>query len=139
MESPTSERKYPRRVFIHSMVKSGLSSSPRASATAPSSMRPASAQTAASETWGKLSAPYEGSVVGRPHQDVAELATTLVELAPERMLWTTNWPHPGQVDPPSVSDLATWRDEWIPARHRELVLVHNPATVYEFPIDTSAT
>ena len=45
----------------------------------------------------KLSAPYETSQDRRPAvHDVAVLAKVLVAQAPERMLWATNWPHPGR-------------------------------------------
>ena len=86
--------------------------------------------------WVKLSAPYEGSALPRPHIDVAELARTLVRHAPERMLWASNWPHPAQADPPSLDDLRAWRDDWIPASWRSQILVDNPAIVYDFPIFT---
>ena len=89
--------------------------------------------------WVKLSAPYEGSALPRPHDDVAELVDALVAEAPERLLWASNWPHPGQADPPSLEDLATWRDRWIPPSLRHQILVENPATVYDFPpVETSS-
>ena len=44
----------------------------------------------------------------------ARLARSLVERAPERMLWATNWPHPGQADPPALADLARLAFEWMP-------------------------
>ena len=80
----------------------------------------------------KLSAPYEGSALPRPHDDVVPLVDELVRRAPERLLWASNWPHPGQADPPSLDDLAAWRDRWIPAEHRARILVENPARVYGF-------
>ncbi|MEM9518748.1 MAG: amidohydrolase family protein [Actinomycetota bacterium] len=82
--------------------------------------------------WVKLSAPYEGSALPRPHEDVAAVAKTLVHDAPERMLWASNWPHPGQADPPTTADLLGWRDDWIPNEHRSQVLIDNPATLYGF-------
>ena len=83
--------------------------------------------------WVKLSAPYEGSALPRPHDDVVELVDALMAEAPERLLWASNWPHPGQTDPPSLEDLVTWRDRWVPASLQRQVLVQNPATVYDFP------
>lgn len=87
---------------------------------------------ASGRCWVKLSAPYEGSALPRPHDDIAEIARTLITDAPERMLWASNWPHPGQSDPPSHDDIVTWRDDWIPAEHRQRILVDNPAEVYGF-------
>jgi D-galactarolactone isomerase len=85
-------------------------------------------------TWVKLSAPYES----RPdathrYVDVTRTIEALVRQAPERMLWASNWPHPGQSDPPTVDDLLRLAAQWLPdERLREQVLVHNPAAVYGF-------
>ena len=44
----------------------------------------------------KLSAPYETSRTGAPdYADVGRIARALATAAPERMLWASNWPHPG--------------------------------------------
>ncbi len=84
--------------------------------------------------WVKLSAPYESTHDGAPgYPAVAALAHRLVKHAPERMLWATNWPHPGQVDPPTPTQLADLRDAWLPTDAlRRQVLVDNPAEVYGF-------
>jgi D-galactarolactone isomerase len=59
----------------------------------------------------------------------------LVEHAPERMLWATNWPHPGQASPPSVGDLSRLAFEWMPDESvRRRILVDNPAELYKFDI-----
>ncbi len=82
----------------------------------------------------KLSAPYEST--GRPgddHPEVDALVAALVEHRSDRLLWATNWPHPGQTDPPSTVDLARWRDRWLPTDAlRRQVLVDNPAMLYDF-------
>jgi D-galactarolactone isomerase len=84
--------------------------------------------------WVKLSAPYESTHDGAPaYPAVATLANRLVEHAPERMLWATNWPHPGQVDPPTPAQIANLRDAWLPTDAvRRQVLVDNPVEVYGF-------
>jgi len=84
--------------------------------------------------WVKLSAPYESTHEGAPaYPSVATLAHRLVKHAPERMLWATNWPHPGQVDPPTPAQVANLRDGWLPTDAlRRQVLVDNPAEVYGF-------
>ena len=67
------------------------------------------------------------------YDDVGKLAKVLVKAAPERMLWATNWPHPGQVDPPTPTQLAALRDAWLPSDAlRRRVLIDNPAEVYGF-------
>ncbi|MGZ6962198.1 MAG: amidohydrolase family protein, partial [Ilumatobacteraceae bacterium] len=53
--------------------------------------------------------------------------------APERLLWATNWPHPGQADPPSLEDLSRLASEWMPDTSvRRRILVDNPAELYQF-------
>jgi D-galactarolactone isomerase len=58
-----------------------------------------------------------------------------VRAAPERMLWASNWPHPGQSDP-QVRDEALLLDlliAWAPDEAtRRRILVDNPATLYGF-------
>ncbi len=81
----------------------------------------------------KLSAPYEGSCLPPPHDDVAILIDELIRVAPERLLWASNWPHPGQDDPPTIADLDDWRTAWIPAELQSMILIDNPGSVYGFP------
>jgi D-galactarolactone isomerase len=86
--------------------------------------------------WVKLSAPYESSRSGPPaYEDVSALAQALVRAAPERMLWASNWPHPGQSDP-HVRNEAQLLDlliEWAPEEAmRRRILVDNPAALYGF-------
>ena len=90
----------------------------------------------AGRTYVKLSAPYETSRVGRPlFGDVGALAKALVKLAPERMLWATNWPHLGQ-PPERVGSEAGLLDlllDWAPDEEtRQKILVDNPARLYGF-------
>jgi D-galactarolactone isomerase len=87
-------------------------------------------------TWVKLSAPYESSRSGPPgYEDVSALAQALVRAAPERMLWASNWPHPGHSDP-TIRDDALLLDlliEWAPEETmRRRILVDNPAALYGF-------
>ena len=86
-------------------------------------------------TWVKLSAPYESTLEGAPtFPSVSTLATALVAANPERMLWASNWPHPGQREPLTEGDLLALTLDWLPdptVRHR--VLVTNPAELYRFP------
>lgn len=86
-------------------------------------------------TWVKLSAPYESTLDGAPtFPTVTMLAKALVVAHPERMLWASNWPHPGQEAPLTDDDLRQLMLDWLPdptVRHR--VLVANPAELYRFP------
>lgn len=84
----------------------------------------------------KLSAPYEVSKSGPPnYDDVGVLAKALVRLAPERMLWASNWPHPSAPAGkyPDDSDLLDLLLDWAPdALLRQKILVDNPARLYGF-------
>lgn len=82
----------------------------------------------------KLSAPYESSLDPmHEYEVVSRCVDALVARAPDRLLWASNWPHPGQTAPPSNTDLARLRDRWLhdPAV-REQVLVTNPAALYDY-------
>ena len=84
--------------------------------------------------WVKLSAPYE-SAPDSTHEyaAVTRLVHALIDHVPERMLWATNWPHPGQTDPPSSDDLSRLAFAWMPdADMRRRILVDNPAELYQF-------
>ncbi len=84
--------------------------------------------------WVKLSAPYETSRVGAPdYDDVGRLASRLAARYPERCLWASNWPHPGQTVRPDEANLLRLLGEW--AGHGETlgrILVDNPAALYRF-------
>jgi D-galactarolactone isomerase len=85
--------------------------------------------------WVKLSAPYETSKTGAPkYEDVGKLAKALVKKAPERMLWASNWPHPGnRQNLPNDEDLLDLLLSWAPVENdRKKILVDNPAELYGF-------
>jgi D-galactarolactone isomerase len=86
--------------------------------------------------WVKLSAPYETSKTGAPkYEDVSRLARALVKQAPERMLWASNWPHPGnrKPAPPDDQALLDLVADWAPSeKDRRRMLVDNPAELYGY-------
>lgn len=84
--------------------------------------------------WLKLSAPYESAPdSSHQYETVSHLVDRLVADYSEQLLWASNWPHPGQADPPEPSDLVRLRDRWLPDAHlRRRVLVDNPARLYGF-------
>lgn len=86
--------------------------------------------------WIKCSAPYETSKTGQPaFADVGRIAKALIAHAPERILWASNWPHPGQpkdgrTDEAMLLDLLL---DWAPDEGvRRKILVDNPAALYGF-------
>jgi D-galactarolactone isomerase len=86
--------------------------------------------------WVKLSAPYETSHVGPPtYDDVGALAKALVRAAPERMLWASNWPHPGEPAGAKPDDamLLDILLDWAPDdATRRRILADNPVALYGF-------
>lgn len=93
----------------------------------------------AGRCWVKLSAPYLPLPREAPdHPSVGRLARALVAHAPERLLWASNWPHPGHSDPPTADDLGRLLLDWLPdAELRRRILVDHPVEVYGFdPVPT---
>lgn len=87
----------------------------------------------AGNTYVKLSGVYIQSKVGFPsYSDVDNLAIALVQCAPERMLWGTDWPHPGAgSNKPDGAMLLDRLAIWAPAEStRRLILVDNPQRLY---------
>jgi predicted TIM-barrel fold metal-dependent hydrolase len=90
----------------------------------------------------KISAPYRISL--EPHYpDAAPLARAMIDANPERIVWGTDWPHPGAAkrdpaviepfrpedDGEALNRLAGW------TRNRaelQKILVDNPARLYQF-------
>jgi D-galactarolactone isomerase len=86
--------------------------------------------------YAKVSGPYETSKVGPPdYQDVGALAAELIRVAPDRILWASNWPQvnpPGGIRPDNVRMLDLLLD-WAPDEGtRRKILVDNPARLYGF-------
>jgi len=93
----------------------------------------------------KISAPYRSSIEAPDYTDVAPLARALVGSNPERILWGSDWPHPGlpvpgrskseitpffQIDDGRVLNFLPL---WVPdASERKTILVENPARLYGF-------
>ncbi|HSM44451.1 MAG TPA: amidohydrolase family protein [Acidimicrobiia bacterium] len=70
---------------------------------------------------------------GPPYDDVVPLARALVEAAPDRVLWGTDWPHPNVSHMPDDADLLDLLSDFTPDETtRNRVLVDNPATLYDF-------
>jgi predicted TIM-barrel fold metal-dependent hydrolase len=85
-------------------------------------------------TWIKLTGPYITSKVGPPtYADAGAVAKAFVQLAPERMVWGSDWPHPSEKVKPDDALLFDLLAEWAPdERARDRILVDNPATLYGF-------
>jgi predicted TIM-barrel fold metal-dependent hydrolase len=86
--------------------------------------------------WVKLTGAYILSKVGPPtYADRSRLARAYVQLAPERLVWGSDWPHPTSPADAKPDDavlldlLATWAPE---EAVRNRILVANPAKLYGF-------
>jgi predicted TIM-barrel fold metal-dependent hydrolase len=93
----------------------------------------------------KISAPYRSSTNAPDYPDVAPLARALVASNPQRILWGSDWPHPGipvagrgnneitpffQIDDSRVLNFLPL---WVPdSATRGTILVENPAKLYGF-------
>lgn len=89
---------------------------------------------ATGRVWLKLSAPYWASRSGPPsYEDVEALVNHVVTIAPDRLVWATNWPHPSLSEPPADAQLFNCIAKWIPdATLRQRILADNPARLYGF-------
>ncbi len=84
--------------------------------------------------WVKISCA-ERLTAGRvaPFDDVVPFARALVDAAPDRVLWGTDWPHPNLVDMPDDGTLVDLLADIVPDEavlHR--ILVDNPQRLYPF-------
>ena len=88
-------------------------------------------------TWVKLSGAYSNTKVGPPsYPDATKIAQAFVKAAPERLVWGSDWPHPGLPDNNKPDDalLFDLMTEWAPDEAtRNRILVTNPEVLYGFP------
>ena len=83
--------------------------------------------------WFKLIGPYRISRQAPKFADVTPFARALVEAAPDRCVWGTDWPHPNVSFMPNDGDLADMLADWIPdVALRNRILAANPARLYDF-------
>jgi D-galactarolactone isomerase len=84
------------------------------------------------KTWIKLSGAYLNSDSGAPeYAPTLATARQLVEWAPRRMFWGSDWPHVTEHHKPDDAHLANLLNEWA-GEHVQKILVDNPAEFYGF-------
>lgn len=84
--------------------------------------------------WTMLSLSEKLSKTGFPWEDVVPMARALVEAAPERVVWASDWPHPVSAkQPPNEADLLEllYRITPEPGLLKK-ILVDNPASLFGF-------
>jgi predicted TIM-barrel fold metal-dependent hydrolase len=100
----------------------------------------------AGRTWVKLSGAYITTAPGADglpavtyttdYAPASTVARAFIQAAPERMLWGSDWPHPGLTADRKPNDAALFDLllSWVPdERTRHRILVDNPETLYGFP------
>jgi predicted TIM-barrel fold metal-dependent hydrolase len=96
----------------------------------------------AGDAYVKISAAYRSSHKAPDFADVAPIAQAIVAANPDRVVWGTNWPHPGRgtsptaIAPPYPADdgrMLNLLAQWLPdPAIRQKILVDNPARLYGF-------
>jgi len=86
------------------------------------------------KAWVKLSGIYIDSKMGPPtYPDTSAVAKAYVQQVPERLVWGSDWPHPTERQKPDDALLLDLLADWAPEETtRRLILVDNPATLYDF-------
>jgi D-galactarolactone isomerase len=86
--------------------------------------------------WVKLSGAYSNTRIGPPaYPDATAIAQAFVKAVPERLVWGSDWPHPGMPDGNKPDDavlfdlLAVWAPD---EATRNRILVQNPEVLYGF-------
>lgn len=84
--------------------------------------------------WVKVTGLERASATGAPFADAAPFAAQLVQTAPDRVLWGTDWPHPNLRRMPNDADLVDVVPRYaLDAATRRKLLVDNPARLFGFP------
>jgi predicted TIM-barrel fold metal-dependent hydrolase len=86
------------------------------------------------DCWVKISGAERISSLGPPFTDAVPFARALIEVAPQRVLWGTDWPHPNvSKNMPNDGDLVDLIPLFAPdAATQARILVDNPHRLYGF-------
>ena len=86
------------------------------------------------KTWVKVSGADLITKMGPPaYLDASTVAKAFIRSAPERVVWGSNWPHPGQKEAPDDAVLFDLLGGWVPDEAtRSRILVANPEALYGF-------
>ena len=86
-------------------------------------------------TWMKISGANRVSATDmQPYDDVKPMAQALIEAAPDRIMWGTDWPRPNKyLVNPNDADLVDAFGDWVADdAMRRRIMVDNPAAFYRF-------
>lgn len=86
----------------------------------------------AGKAWVKLSGAYLNTEIGGPaYPDASRVAKAYARLAPQRLVWGSDWPHVTERHAPDDANLLGLLLDWVGGeRERHAVLVENPARLY---------
>ena len=83
--------------------------------------------------WVKVCGCERVSSAGPPFTDAVPFARRIVETAPDRVIWGTDWPHPNVKMMPNDGDLVDLIPLFVPEPEiQHKILVTNPARLFEF-------
>lgn len=83
--------------------------------------------------WVKITGPERASATGAPFHDAVPFAKRLVDNAPDRVIWGTDWPHPNVKVMPNDGDLVDLIPLYAPDPGvRQKLLVSNPERLFKW-------
>jgi 2-pyrone-4,6-dicarboxylate lactonase len=83
--------------------------------------------------WVKICGSERVSSAGPPFTDAVPFARKIVETAPDRVIWGTDWPHPNVKVMPNDGDLVDLIPLFAPEpKLQQKILVDNPARLFGF-------
>jgi predicted TIM-barrel fold metal-dependent hydrolase len=92
-------------------------------------------QSSDEKCWLKITGLERASAGGRPFHDAVPFAKSLIDNAPDRVIWGTDWPHPNVKVMPNDGDIVDLIPLYAPdpAIQRKL-LVTNPERLFKFSV-----
>jgi len=83
--------------------------------------------------WVKITGLERASAVGKPFHDALPFARALIDNAPDRVIWGTDWPHPNVKIMPNDGEIVDLIPLYAPdPAKRHKLLVANPEKLFGF-------
>jgi predicted TIM-barrel fold metal-dependent hydrolase len=87
------------------------------------------------KVWVKATGANRYLAEGIPYGTIVQMARTYIAVAPDRMIWGTDWPHSGVYEPcrmPNDGDLLDMLLDFAPdEEQRKKILVDNPSALFD--------
>jgi predicted TIM-barrel fold metal-dependent hydrolase len=85
------------------------------------------------KAWVKIMGLERATAAGPPFADAVPFAKALIDAAPDRVIWGTDWPHPNVKFMPNDGDLVDLIPQYAPdPAVRQKLLVDNPKRLFGF-------